>query len=215
MGMFGILLIFGVLFVGCDNGSTDEEEEEVEETFTDVSGSIKLATGTGLNPADLTVESARKDKTTGITTIVLAGNAGTTLPTGLAEDFGSPHSGAPTTGSWSALTLEGIISEEAQAADTVIKQTNQSFRYYVGGPDVTDDEDDLSETGLPNIFVNESDIYKVKKYSGSPTFPSGSSFDILIWSGATVKTATLEITPDGGSKYIIIVDWSGVTFTAS
>ena len=121
--------------------------------------------------------------------------------------------------------ITGILPANLTANSSIeIKQTNHSFVYYKGSTnDISASE--LTEavvasTNAANIYIpttNESGAYKWKKYdSGSPIDDSATSgFGVLLWSEANPQTAKLEITPNGGTKYTVIVDWSGVTINAA
>ncbi|MHB9294472.1 hypothetical protein PilKf_00186 [Pillotina sp. SPG140] len=68
-----------LLFTACK----DDEEKPAEETYTDVKSVYSLSTATDnsvINPAGLSIESARKDKKTGVTTIMLSGTIDSGIP---------------------------------------------------------------------------------------------------------------------------------------
>jgi hypothetical protein len=96
------------------------------------------------------------------------------------------------------------------------------LRYYEGYDDIlsTEPSENNPPTGSQNtIYISEdsSVVYKLKKYTSEngARDTTNNGFGILLWSGASPKTATLEITPAGGTKYTVIVDWSGLTINAT
>ena len=101
----------------------------------------------------------------------------------------------------------------------MIKQTNQALRYYQGADDILTTEPDPANpptTSGGTIYIDSSKAYKLKKYTSASGAVDGSNsgFGVLFWSGASPKTATIEITPaTADSDYTVIVDWSGVTIS--
>jgi hypothetical protein len=98
-----------------------------------------------------------------------------------------------------------------------IKQDNEALKYY------TDSTDDVATEILiapaasgPNIWLpsDSGTPFKWKLYSAIDE----PSFGILLWDGATVKTATLDIDQydeslsSSSNIATVTVDWSGVTF---
>jgi uncharacterized repeat protein (TIGR02543 family) len=193
----------------------------------DVSSSYALDSTANTNPTGLTITSAKKSQLTDIVTITLGGTVtgglNLTADGFVKNTFAPAGINHPTTGNWSYATITGILTTPALAANTVIKQTNQSLLLYKGNDTVETNESNTSSwasnppTGLPNIYISDdnSDFYKLKQY----TAPNGArdttanGFSILLWSGASSKTATFEITPQGQPQYTVIVDWSAVTIS--
>ncbi|MDR1867756.1 MAG: hypothetical protein LBQ77_05780 [Treponema sp.] len=195
LGFVTLFVAMSVVFTACK----DDEEKPAEETFTDVKSVYSLSTNNTLNPANLTIESARKDKETGVTTIVLSGTIASGIPTGLVADFLGDASFATGTGvptKYSAFVIKGLTL----GAGVNIKQTNNSFILYKEFPD----KGQAVETN--GTYVKD------KTYTTDPNELDG-GFDILFADGVTPETATLEITPAGGTKYTVIIDWSKVTFS--
>ncbi|MDR1867561.1 MAG: InlB B-repeat-containing protein [Treponema sp.] len=156
-----------------------------------------LSTNSTLLPAGLSIESAIKNKTTGVTTVVLNGTIDHGIPTGLVADFlGSatfPTEGVPT--KYSAFTIKGLVL----GTGVRIKQTNNSFILYKDFPD----KGQAVETN--GTYVKD------KTYPTDPNDTDG-GFNIIFAEGVTPETAKLEITPAGGTEYTVVIDWSKVTF---
>ncbi|MDR1867411.1 MAG: InlB B-repeat-containing protein [Treponema sp.] len=170
-------------------------------TFDDVKSTYSLSTSTNstvINPAGLSIESARKDKTTGVTTIVLSGTIAHGIPTGLEGDFIDENNGTLLSGiKYSAFTIKGLVL----GAGVTIKQTNNSLILYKNFKD----KGQAVETN--GTYVKE------KTYTTDPNVNDfGEGFDMIFADGVTPETAMLEITPAGGTKYTVIIDWSNVTF---
>jgi hypothetical protein len=174
------------------------------------------------NPAGLAVVSASKNLGTGAVTVALGGTvSGGITDWQTTNVWGQKGTDAPTSGNWSGAVIKGILTTDALAANTVIKQTSQSLRYYTGYTDILaqePDEDSPPTTNTSTIYINGdgSVAYKLRKYTSANGAQDGSSgsFGVLLWSGASPKTATLEITPSGGTKYTVIVDWSGLAINS-
>jgi hypothetical protein len=181
--------------------------------------SSALDTSISANPSQnaYTIKSVTTDLKTKTTTVLLGGSVTSGIPTNHAT-WGNPASGAPA-GMWTWATFVGLLDDEAQKANTVIKQYNQSFLYYKGsGTIVTSDEDDLDPvpTGDPTIYIptsGDTGIYKIRQYTST----LDPDFSVMFYNATSAKTATIEITPASvttGIGYTVIVDWNGVNITA-
>jgi hypothetical protein len=218
MGMFGILLIFGVLFVGCDNGSTDEEEEEVEETFTSLASVITLSgvitdTDKPVNPAGLVLSEAKQSDSTGIIYITLTGTAGTTItnPTVEGELIGAiPVKDSAKSAGYSGVVIAGLLDPDDGLFDSdepaTIRQYNQALHIGTSYNENTYDHEN-----------NNPDVYREKDYDGGTNsyyLDTLGGFEILLWGGASRKTITLIITPDDEDvpAKTIVIDYSAVLF---
>ncbi|MDR2150477.1 MAG: hypothetical protein LBO67_06615, partial [Spirochaetaceae bacterium] len=149
------------------------------EGFTDVTSTYSLTSTENTNPSGLTVVSAKKSQLTDIVTITLGGtvSGGVNVTTdGFVKNIFAPAgSGKPTDGNWSWATIKGILTTQALAENTVIKQTNQSLLFYKGNDTVETTESNTTSwatnppTGLPNTYISSDNTvaYKLKKYEAA------------------------------------------------
>jgi hypothetical protein len=166
---------------------------------------------------------AKKDLSTannGVVTIYLTG---TVTDTQVSEHsvvdvwFGGKEDEATTLGgNYAIVTIGGILTDAAKAANTEVKHINPSWAYYTGHSDNAESALDAAATEWPWTYIDEDD------YNASHTYrqygaTSSDEWILLLWEApntidpAVEKKATLEIKPDGGSVYKVIVDWTGLT----
>jgi uncharacterized repeat protein (TIGR02543 family) len=186
------------------------------EHFNNVIASYALSTDNNANPAGLSISSAKQSALNGITTIYLTGTVADEINNWSETNvWGAGETDKPDTGAWSWAVIDGILTDDALEAGTVIKQTNESFRYYKGGHQEADNPlTNPVSTGTEDIYIPDTGaVYKWKLYTNAngARDTTGGGFGVLLWSEAAVKTATIEITPDDAAAYTIIVDWSGLT----
>jgi hypothetical protein len=180
------------------------------------------------NPVDLKVTVAsKKYLATGNIDITLKGTVTGGITTAGAAIWGNQAaSGAPKISDFSWVVLNNLLPAPVNGA-IEIKQTNDSFRYYTG---LYNYPNNHATTTLITA-AQESDPYicipstgtpcKWKKYiisdgSGQPADTTDNGFGVLLWSGASSKTATIEVDravigSAAAVKYTVTVDWSGVT----
>jgi hypothetical protein len=180
--------------------------------------STQQVSETDLNPAsaNFTVSST-KNLATGRLDVKLYGTVTGGIPTsgvidGMWHPAGNSKPGIGT--DWSWVTFDDLLP--ALAANFVLKQTNQAFRYYKS----TEETEELSEpveTAEGSVYVSADNrvAYKWRKYTSAS--PATEWWGILLWSGANPKTATIEVTPaaNDGNAFTITVDWSGLRINNS
>jgi hypothetical protein len=198
----------------------------IEATGT-VAGMPKFTTtqfqSTDPNPANANwAISSTKNLATGRLDIKLYGTVtGVSGETGFSGVIGSdlwgPNGAGRPAGNWSWVMLDGAFPY-AVASGSVLKITNQAWSYFKGS---TDDAVAaiISQTPLTvpaensaaSIYISadNTDVYSWKKTTG---VPKDDSWGVLLWSAASSKTATLEVTPVSGTgAYTVTLDWSGLT----
>ena len=204
------------------------------ETFTNVSDSYSLKKSESDNSADesgLTI-TAKKSDVNGIVYITLGGTVadtyqaaatGNQTPTA-GGNFDGDTWGAGTTtsaaGKYAAAYIDGLVASGGWT-NVAIKQTNHAFVYYTGS------SQDLAKAELTapapapgaNIYlpVDATLPVKWKLYASVSAGP----FGILLWNGATAKTATLVIEQYNGNAQgstktgdiaTFVIDYSSVIF---
>jgi hypothetical protein len=210
------------LTVDDKSGSIAGDGKVVVEEGGAATGVPALDPTANYNPEGLKITRAEKNLKTGGLTVTLGGAVSNGITDTAKTNFwGNGGSNKPA-GNWSWATIVNFINTDAAAQNTVIKQTSQALRYYQGSAnDVLATEPDPANpptTGAANIYIDSAKAYKLKKYTTALT--ATESFGVLLWSGASPKTATFEIIPAAAittnpataSAYTVIVDWSGVTF---
>jgi hypothetical protein len=179
------------------------------------------------NPTGVYISSSTKNLSTGRIEIRLSGTVAGGFPNNIVNGlWGNPGNNIPD-GNWSWVVITNILPDPV-AGTMVIKHTNQSLSYYKGT-----NHDFVTTTPLteaspeedPDVYIsaNNTEVYKWKKYlmtgtdtiSGQPADTTDNGFGILLWSAASSKTATLDITPvpGKGTPYTVTVDWSGLRIT--
>ncbi|MDR2363179.1 MAG: hypothetical protein LBD65_02035, partial [Spirochaetaceae bacterium] len=114
-------------------------------------------------------------------------------------------------GKWSWASINGIITVDARKLNSIVKHYNQALLYNSTWVTLSDPEPTTVPTTNDNIYASADGktVWKWKKYTSGIE----AHFEILLWSGASVKQAKLEITPaTADTDYTVTVDWSGVTF---
>jgi hypothetical protein len=180
------------------------------------------------NPAGIELVSAEKDLKTGGITVKVGGKVdGGFSPWAKTNIWVTDGDGKPA-GNWSWAVIDNLLSEDALKANTVIKQTNQALRYYAGANDILTVEPSPANpptNASGSIYIDATKAYKLRKYANAngaaDITPSGATpagFGVLFWSGASPKTATIEIKPAtqqgqtvAPPAYTVIVDWSALT----
>jgi hypothetical protein len=140
-------------------------------------------------------------------------------------------SNTPAAGKYTAIFINGILDDIDPNAVLGVKQTNEALKFYTG--DTTLSGSPLSEPqqGFPNIYLTSGTpvkwkLYQTKNNIVTPGAGLETAFGVLIWSGATDKTVTLEITryaaytadadveddDDDAFSQKIVIDYKGVTF---
>ena len=186
--------------------------------YTDVF-EYTLSNADDANPSGVSIASAKRSTVTGITTIKLTGTVSGGLTDWSKNNIWATGITPPDSGNWSWVVITGILNTDALLANTIIKQTNQALRYYENGNDILSDEPSMDNppTGSTHtiyISLDKSVAYKLKKYTsanGAVDTSGDKGFGVLLWSEASPKRSTLEITPASGAAYTVIVDWSGLT----
>jgi hypothetical protein len=177
------------------------------------------------NPTGLTVVSASKDLKTGAVTVALGGTVSGGITDWQTNNmWGQPGANKPSSGNWSGLVFNGIPRAGLTSYSTIaIKQTNQSLRYYTGHENQSmfaATKPTAAVTGGADVWLDADngykDVFKWKQYAENTfTDKSDNSFSVLLWSGASPKTATLEITSGTeDDAYTVIVDWNGLTINS-
>jgi hypothetical protein len=188
-----------------------------------------------VNPPGLTIVSATKDLKSKNITVKLGGEITGGIASGsygYVAVWDAGGTGKLTAGKYSWTVLENVIPpKDGTLASMEIKHTNPGFTYYSGTSSVVTNT--LITAALPNggrdVYVpagstDGTGAFKWRQYSGLNSSPaagtpwetgtSDKGFGILLYSGASVKQAKLEIKyPITGeaTSYTAIVDWSGVT----
>jgi hypothetical protein len=206
LGMFGILLIFGVLFVGCDNGSTNEEVETFTR-LTEDETDIELSTATvvtDVNPSGL--ELAVYQGNWGTIRIELTGEVGMDIANVAlrGELIGViPVKESAVTEGYSGVAIAGLFDKTKPGT---IRQYNQALNIGQSANQYT-------------VGYGTDNPYREKHYDGGTNsyyLDALGGFEILLWNGASRKTITLIITPDDEDEpaKTIVIDYSTVEFTA-
>jgi hypothetical protein len=231
----GTLTVAGALTVTSGSGSIAGNGKIIVSGGTSTgSPLVPSLDGTGsYNHNTHTIAYAKKDLATGAATIELGGSV-TGFPAAVVNDIwgakGSDVGDSDDAAYWSSAVIVGIIPSDHVTADNLeIKQSNLSLYYYKGGfnaidampallvePTTTPITIDNTANGGPSCLYLSSDgktaVRWVKYGTGRSAFDSDTGFGVLLWNKATSKTATFDITPSGGTKYNVTVDWSGVEF---
>jgi hypothetical protein len=202
------------------------------------SGMPALSTEEDKNPtgyASITI-SSKKDLKSGDITINLGGS----ITENVSETLWASAGNSKPSGRWSWAVITGILPVKAtgggnlEAASSIeIKQSNQSLHYYsstvpagdlssakalpTSAPIITN-----TETNQACIFLlPDGSAYKWAKYGEgrNPVDSTDNGFGVLLWSGADLKKATIEIKPTSAmvpaSPYTVIVDWSELTINSN
>jgi hypothetical protein len=172
---------------------------------------------TDANPEGLELLSATKNLGTGDIAIKLGGTVADTISSVTSSNhdklWNVPGDKKPA-GKYSWVTLDGIITEKTSDANTVIKNTNEAFRYYEGAAGLLTTELTATPTSsnVGGLYIDANKAYNWRYYGALDSW-----FAVLLWSEAKSKTARIEITqttgtPSVATSYTVAIDWSGVNF---
>jgi hypothetical protein len=192
------LLSLSLFFLGCP---TEGDDGEVE-TFTTLTGYSLVTSVNNIdtigNTSNLYIHEAKKSDKDGTIYIKIASKLG--HPLAGTVDFGGTHglwSGkreeAPA-GKWAdfGLDLSAIFTDEVTSNILSIKTTNEAFLYYKGAtllPNLTNGP----FTTEPNIYIPATGLPVKWKLNDANAFASDKIFGLILWSGASKKTITLEV----------------------
>jgi hypothetical protein len=225
-----VLLSVSLFFWGC---STDDEEEETGETFTDVTDQYDLVgtvssiptIGNG-NNLDIT---ASKSDLNGIVYITVTGTLTGTSDFGSSHGLWGPKRENAPAGKWAdfGLDLNAIFTSEVTNKILALRSSNQAFRYYKGASNLLAQEPTgplviLGDPNKPIIYIPALPTEMPVKWRlyNTNTFSSDKLFAFILWSSANPKTITLEVAEyatyvDNAAKSAdvatIVIDYSGVT----
>jgi hypothetical protein len=196
----------------------------------DVTAKYPLATGTEValehqnsnavdkNQTGISIRSAVKSSS-GVVTIFLTGTV--TEDAELVEDWFDTKGAdaAALGGNYAIVTIDGLFTDAAKAANSSLKNTNPSWYYYKGvapaGLRGGETAPTSAATSYPTLWLHPTNAYESFNWKQYLEARTDSELTLLLWSGATPKQAKLEFMPAAGAAYTIIVDWSGVEISAS
>jgi hypothetical protein len=197
---------------------------DVKAVYTLATGdatALEHITGTGVqvavNQEGLTLDSATRDLSPSGKVSIKLGGTVTSNPELVRAWF--DEKGSQATGTYAIATIKGIFNTEAKKAGTTLKNYNPSWWYYKGaatndttGP-LLEHEATTAPTAYPTLWLHATDPAKSYNWKKSAS-TRDDDLTLILWSGASTKEATLEITPAApNTAYTIIVDWSGLTIT--
>jgi hypothetical protein len=205
LAALALLLVWLPVFISCANAASDDASgpgitgyvATDDETVAPELPRYQV-TGGPVNPPGLEVEVTKKPD--GSTLFEAEGNVGQAFPnTPVTDDFnaGGTYLTIPAGTYVSSMVITGIVDPSKQGT---IRQYNQAFNLYA------------PQSNFYNQYT--PNVYKEKYYTGGAGsyYPDAlGGFDVLLWSGATSKIITLEVTQDGVTKTYII-DYSDTVF---
>jgi hypothetical protein len=198
--------------------------------LSDTDGAIPIA-GTKAFFSGTSIQTADADGKQ-VVNITVTSKAGKIAPDPAAGEWGDAGEEKPTTAKFSDMALDlGAAITDGATKDYAIKNTNLGLLYYAGDTYLYDSNSNQSgfvtNTELtgpqpevdPDVYIaqDNSAAFKWKVYTKNGDFKTTTTFGLLLYSGDSTKTVTLEIDEAGANDtwtpvVTIKIDYSGVTF---
>jgi hypothetical protein len=218
-----LALVLAMAFIGCDNGTTDDDPEE---TWTDATSSYPILEADGV--PELTV--VAEVSSLGNTRIKLSGTIEAAVSYDTEDNTATswwninyePGVGGstPADGIYSAAVFDGFFPEDASGKVLAVKVTNDAFRYYTGYPNATGPLTKPSTANEQSIYIPAQGAATRWRLYNAGDIPDGDWLGVLLWSGADPKTITIELQEfasfDPDADYTVLkrvtIDYSDVDF---
>jgi hypothetical protein len=221
-----LVMVLALAFIGCSNESGSETQTE---TWNTVTGEYPVLTDPAIAP--LTVV-ATQSSLTGEIRITVTGTISDTYS--YTKGGSSPNSwwtgnypqdGAFTSadGVYGAVVFDEFFPDDANTRYLAVKVTNDAFRYYTDATYNASSELTQPATAVSGIYIPAVGTATRWMLYDAGVIPNSDWLSVLLWSGASPKTITLELQEfseyDVDADYDVLktitIDYSAVTFATN